>query len=224
MSSQPFWSRWHGPSCVRHGFLPFERDAILAVSQNLPVRSPEITAGSRKQTLEGLGLVCNAPVATDHHVLQGRSKRHHLSRLRSRQLGHFTSLETQKLTSCWNLCNLNFDVIAEAADAACELGHDTAGIAASEVVGAEVLVTSAVGQHVIGGLQDRCRDRDDGFLWTTPGLEPQVLRLEVAVLLFGRCVSALHKDWLQPGRPLLDACGAALSGALVQTGDKARPR
>jgi hypothetical protein len=24
------------------------------------------------------------------------------------------------------------------------------------------------------GLQDRCRDRDDGFLWTTPGLEPQV--------------------------------------------------
>jgi hypothetical protein len=37
---------------------------------------------------------------------------------------------------------------------------------------------------VIGGIQDRCRDRDDGFLWTTPGLEPQVLRLEVAVLLF----------------------------------------
>src|SRR5262249_60225133 len=97
-------------------------------------------------------------------------------------------------------------------------------VAPSRRVGVKFSVTSAVGAHFIGGLQDRCRDRDDCFLWTTPGLEPQVLCLEVALLLFGRCMSALHKYWLQPGRPLLDACGAALSGALVQARDEARPR
>jgi hypothetical protein len=46
--------------------------------------------------------------------------------------------------SCCNLCKLNDDVIAKAADAACELGHDTAGIAAGKVIGAKILVAGAV--------------------------------------------------------------------------------
>src|SRR5215510_14680097 len=115
--------------------------------------------------------------------------------------------------SCCNLCNLNFDVIAEAADAACELGHDTAGIAASEVVGAKILVTSAVGQHVIGGLQDRCRDRDDGFLWTTPGLEPQVLRLGSVALPAARY--DYNSDWT-PLLAGLSPAGMAASLAALE--------
>jgi hypothetical protein len=46
---------------------------------------------------------------------------------------------------------LENDIVTKATDAACELGHDTAGIAAGEVVGTEILVAGAVGQHVIGG-------------------------------------------------------------------------
>jgi hypothetical protein len=41
------------------------------------------------------------------------------------------------------------------------------GFAAGEMIGAEVLVAGAVGQHVVGGRQDRSRHGDSSFLWTT---------------------------------------------------------
>ena len=97
-------------------------------------------------------------------------------------------------------------------------------VAAGEVIGAEILVAGAVGQDVLGGGQDRRCDSDDGFLRAAPSLEPQKLRLEVAVLLAGCCSSALHEHRLKPRSPLSDTGRTALSGTLVQTRDEARPR
>ena len=61
----------------------------------------------------------------------------------------------------------DLNVESEMADAISELGCNAAWIAADEMIGAEVLVAGAVGQHVVGGRQDQGRHGDSSFLWTT---------------------------------------------------------
>src|SRR5215217_7819838 len=117
----------------------------------------------------------------------------------------------------------DFDDIAEAADAVCELVSGAGRIAADEVVGAEVLVAGAIAEHVINGGQDRGGDRDRRLFRATASLEAQELSFEVAALLPRRRPGALHQHGLEPGRSLGHPGRAALAGALVETGNQTRP-
>ena len=92
------------------------------------------------------------------------------------------------------------DVVAEAADAVGEFAGGAGGIAASKVFGAEIAVAGPVGEHVVGGGEDRCRDGDRRFLGSAPGLQSQELGQKVAVLLARSSQGALHEDRFQPGR------------------------
>jgi hypothetical protein len=58
-------------------------------------------------------------------------------------------------------------VESEIADTAGELGCGTGWISAGEMVSADILVASAVGQHMVGGGQDGCRDGDNSFFGAT---------------------------------------------------------
>jgi len=109
------------------------------------------------------------------------------------------------------------------ADAVCQLGNDAGRIAAGEVVGAEVLVAGAVGEHVVGGGEERGGDSDHRLLAAAASLEAQELGLEVAILLAGGGPGALHEHRLQPGRALPHAGRAALAGTLVETWNQAGP-
>jgi len=73
------------------------------------------------------------------------------------------------------------DLEAEALDATDQLFRDARGVAAGEVVGAEFLVASAVGEHVVGGREDRGRKGDRCFLGPAARLEAQELGPEIAV-------------------------------------------
>src|SRR3954464_10886587 len=83
-----------------------------------------------------------------------------------------------------------------------------------EVVGPEVRVGGAVLQHVVGGGQDRGRDRARRPLRPAAGAQAVVLGLQVAGLLAARRPGALHQRGLEPGRALAQARGAALARAL----------
>ena len=57
----------------------------------------------------------------------------------------------------------DLNVESKITDATGELGCGAGWVTASEMIGAEVLVASAVGQHVVDGGQDRGRDGDNSF-------------------------------------------------------------
>src|SRR5213593_4165423 len=65
-------------------------------------------------------------------------------------------LETESELSCGSP---DFDLITEVSDAVCEPGCGFGRVATGEVFGAEVLVVSAVTQHVVDRRQDRRRCR-----------------------------------------------------------------
>jgi hypothetical protein len=56
-----------------------------------------------------------------------------------------------------------------------EAGHKALGLLgfgpAVEVIGAEVLVEGAVGEHVVGAGEDGCGDGADGFFGAAPGAQ-----------------------------------------------------
>lgn len=109
------------------------------------------------------------------------------------------------------------DLVPEATDAFGELSDNSGGVASDEVICSEVLVISAVLEHVIGGGQDRGGDCDRSFLRPRARLEAQELSMEVAVLC-ARCgPGALDEHGLEPGRALAQAGASPLAGALVET-------
>src|SRR6185295_3163718 len=91
------------------------------------------------------------------------------------------------------------------------------------MVGAEILITSAVGEHVVGGGEDRGGDGDNSFFGAAACFQPQELRLKVAVLLASRGPGTLNQHRLQPWGAFSDAGRAPLAGTLVEARDETRP-
>jgi hypothetical protein len=116
----------------------------------------------------------------------------------------------------------DFDVESEIADAIVELGGGTGWVTPGEMVGAEILITSAVGEHVVGGGEDRGGDGDNSFFGAAACFQPQELRLKVAVLLASRGPGTLNQHRLQPWGAFSDAGRAPLAGTLVEARDETR--
>ena len=55
-----------------------------------------------------------------------------------------------------------------------------------EVIGAEVLIEYAVGDHVVGGCEDGGGDGSDSLFCPAPGAQTVELSLEIAALFCGR--------------------------------------
>jgi len=86
---------------------------------------------------------------------------------------------------------------------------------AAEVVGAEVLVESAVTEHVISGGQDRGGDGADGLLGSAAVTQALELGLQIAGLFASPGPGALQQGGLEPGRALAQPGGASFAYALV---------
>ena len=69
------------------------------------------------------------------------------------------SLSRNRVSCGWP----DFNVESEIADAVGELGCRVGWVTADEMIPAEVLVASAIGQHVVGGSQDRGRHGNNSF-------------------------------------------------------------
>src|SRR5262245_3283151 len=87
---------------------------------------------------------------------------------------HLCYLETESEVSCGSA---DFDLITEISDAVCEPGCGFGRVATGEVFGAEVLVVSAVTQHVVDRRQDRRGHRDGRLLGAAACFETQALSL-----------------------------------------------
>jgi hypothetical protein len=85
----------------------------------------------------------------------------------------------------------DFDMITEVSDAAYESGCGFGRVAAGEVFGPEVLVVSAVTQHVVDSRQNRRGHRDGRLFGTAACFETQELSLQIAILLARRAVQFL---------------------------------
>src|SRR5262249_7927013 len=133
---------------------------------------------------------------------------------------HSCYLETESELSCGSP---DFDLITKVSDAVCEPGRGFGRVATGEVFGAEVLVVSAVTQHVVDNRQDRCGHRDGRLLGTAARFETQELSLQIAILLARCAPGGLQQHRLEPGCPLFDARRAALAGALVKAGNESGP-
>ena len=97
------------------------------------------------------------------------------------------------------------------------------GVAALEVVAAEVAVELAGGEHVPAGADDRVLDGAERFLVAAPGLEAGVLRGEVGVFAADRGERGFLERPVEPLRSLAGLPGAALAGGLVVAGALAGP-
>ena len=98
------------------------------------------------------------------------------------------------------------------------------GVAALEVVAAEVGVELAGGEHVPAGDDDRVLYRAERLLVAAAGFEAGVLRGEVDVLAADRGECGLLERPVQPLRSLATLAGAAFAGGLVVAGALAGPR
>jgi hypothetical protein len=92
------------------------------------------------------------------------------------------------------------------------------GVAALEVVAAQVAVHLAGAEHVPAGADDRVLDRAERLLVTAAGLEAGVLGGEVGVLAADRGQPGLLERPVQPFGALAALAGAAFAGGLVVAG------
>src|SRR5258708_26778995 len=93
-----------------------------------------------------------------------------------------------------------------------------------EIAGAKVVVKGSVLEHVVDGGEERSSDGTDGLLRATLALQPEELRLVVAVFLSLGRPGALDQHGFQPRCALAQARTLAFSGAFVLTGAHPRPR
>src|SRR5215472_12101856 len=133
---------------------------------------------------------------------------------------HSCYLETESELSCGSP---DFDLITEVSDAVCEPGCGFGRVATGEVFGAEVLVVSAVAQHVVDRGQDRGGHRDGRLLGTAACFETQELSLQIAILLARCAPGGLQQYRLEPWRALFDPRRAALAGTLVKARNESGP-
>src|SRR5262249_15806395 len=129
-------------------------------------------------------------------------------------------LETESELPCGSP---DFDLITEVSDAVCEPGCGFGRVATGEVFGAEVLVVSAVAQHVVDRGQDRGGHRDGRLLGTAACFETQELSLQIAILLARCAPGGLQQYRLEPWRALFDPRRAALAGTLVKARNESGP-
>ena len=108
----------------------------------------------------------------------------------------------------------------KAIDEALRLGRSSPAI---EVVGAQILIQSSVGQHMIDGGEDRSGDGADGLLGAAPRPQAMELGLKVAALLARPSPGTLDKSSFEPGGALAHAIGSPLAGASSFLGP-GRPR
>src|SRR5262245_5638102 len=157
-----------------------------------------------------------------HCLLRGEQGRLHMQSASSKVTSSIQRcyLETESELSCGSP---DFDLITEVSDAVCEPGCGFGRVAAGEVLGAEVLVVSAVTQHVVDNRQDRCGHRDGRLLGTAACFETKELSLQIAILLARRAPGGLQQYRLEPRFALVDPRRAVLAGALVKARNESRP-
>src|SRR2546430_7704588 len=97
------------------------------------------------------------------------------------------------------------DVAAEICKAFEEPANGLAGVVAGEVVGAEVVVSDAVAEHVIGGCQHGSGHGEDGLLGAAAGLDAQELGVQVAGFDAYRSPGGSDQGGLEPGAALAHA-------------------
>src|SRR5712691_9418613 len=116
------------------------------------------------------------------------------------------------------------DVVAELFEATDMVAADALGIAAVEVVGAEVVVRHPAFEHVPEGHDHRMLYADNGFFGATSPFEPVVERPVVAFLRADGCPGDLLQGRAQPRRALTGGGRLPLPGALMVAGAQSRPR
>src|SRR5271169_4380628 len=99
-------------------------------------------------------------------------------------------------TSLGSFANLDF--IAELFDAARQTLRGPLFIGAGEIERSEIAVRHPIAQAIIGDGKNGGGHCDDGFLWSTPGAEPDELRVEIVVLVAARRPGALHQHGFEP--------------------------
>ena len=87
-----------------------------------------------------------------------------------------------------------------------------------EVVRTELDVVGVVLQHVVGGGDDRCGDRDDRLLGPAAGLDPLILGLQVRSLRTRGRPRALNEVRPKPRRSIAQARRSPFAGALSLRG------
>ena len=92
----------------------------------------------------------------------------------------------------------NLDFIAKLFDAARQALRGALLIGAGKIERSEIAIRHLIAQAIVGDGKNGGGHRDDGFLGSTPGAEPDELRVEIVVLVTGCRPSALHQYRFEP--------------------------
>src|SRR5215211_473239 len=118
---------------------------------------------------------------------------------------------------------LEGDVVAEGLELGDGSLAGTVGVAADEVVAAQVGIATVVGQQVPGDHQDRVADGEGGLLLANAPGQPPELGRQVGVTGSRRSPGALDEDLTEPAVPLAGPAGSALAAGHVVAGAASRP-
>src|SRR5579875_2942616 len=113
---------------------------------------------------------------------------------------------------------LQGDLVSESFELGDEPSGLAFGVAAGEVVAAEVVVDLAGGEHVPAGADDRVLDGADGAAVPELGLLATVEGLEVAAVGADRGERRVLERVVEPLAPFTGPAGATLAGGLVVAG------
>src|SRR5262245_51968469 len=119
---------------------------------------------------------------------------------------------------------LEGDVVSEPFELRDEPSGLAFGVAAGEVVAAEVVVDLARGQHVPAGADERVFDGADRAAVTELGLLAPIEGLQVAAVGPDRGDGSLLERVVEPLAAFASAAGATLAGRLVVAGALPGPR
>src|SRR3972149_31466 len=97
------------------------------------------------------------------------------------------------------------------------------GIAAGEIIPAQVLVADPLGQQVVRDDQDRMCYRADRLLVTPAGADPVILRPKVAILAPASGQGSFRQPYAEPAVSLPCLPALSLAGALIIPGAHPRP-
>src|SRR5437763_10072242 len=113
---------------------------------------------------------------------------------------------------------LQGDVVSEAFELGDEPAGGAFGVAAAEVVAAEVVVQLTGREHVPAGTEDRVFDGAERAAMAAPRPQPLVLGGEVDVVGAGGCHRRLGEGGVEPLGAVAGFAGAAFAGGAVVAG------